>query len=361
MGQSESWRFIDSRKMSAAGNMAMDKVLLTSRSKNWSGNTLLFLEFAPCALVGYHQSVELEIEEAYCREHAIEINRRITGGGSGYMPEGALGWAVFAGKDTPGIPKDPNDMYARLCESVVAGLSRLGVDATFRPKNDIEVNGRKISGTGGTALDGAFLFHGSLLTDFDVDTMMQCLKHPISKHEGKDVLSFRRRVTSLRDAMGYAPDLAVVKKNLLDGFSKGLGVSFDAGNLNERELSLFDEEIVRFRSEAWIQGGRAPAQDGALKISDYEAPGGLIRASVLLDEKEKRIKSVWITGDFCAYPARVILDLEAFLRNSSSGDEDVYENVRLFFKTQSIRIPGVDADHMGEALCRAISRAAWTN
>ncbi|MDD3249825.1 MAG: hypothetical protein PHF23_05615, partial [Smithellaceae bacterium] len=97
-----SWRLLDSRKMSAAGNMAIDRVLLTSRSKGWTQDTLLFLEFTPCALVGYHQSVELEVEEAYCRDHGIEINRRITGGGAIYMHEGTLGWAIFAGKDTPG-------------------------------------------------------------------------------------------------------------------------------------------------------------------------------------------------------------------------------------------------------------------
>ena len=37
-----------------------------------------------------------------------------------------------------------------LPSGTVAGLRKLGVDAEFRPRNDIEVNGRKISGTGGT-------------------------------------------------------------------------------------------------------------------------------------------------------------------------------------------------------------------
>lgn len=352
------WRFLDSKKMTAAGNMAIDRVLLTSRSKGWAPDTLLFLEFNPCALVGYHQSVELEVEEAYCREHGIEINRRITGGGAIYMHEGTLGWAIFAGKNTPGIPVELDEMYARMCESVVIGLSGLGVKAKFRPKNDIEVNGRKISGTGGTELAGAFLYHGSLLVDFDVDTMIQCLKLPIKKLEDKQIKSFRQRVTSLREEMGCTPDLQIVKKSMLAGFSEVFNVTFNSGSLNDQESDLFDREINRFQSEEWVRGGRIPAQNSALKISDYKAPGGLIRTSVLLDSNRKRIKSIFITGDFFAYPERVILDLEAFLRNTSSVESDVFENVRLFFKTQSIQIPGVSADDMGEALCQAISGAA---
>ena len=353
-----TWRLIDSKKMSAAENMAIDRVLLTSRSKGWAPDTLLFLEFSPCALVGYHQSVELEVEKEYCREHGIAINRRITGGGAIYMNEGTLGWAIFAGKNTPGIPPDLDEMYARMCESVVLGLSGLGVNAKFRPKNDIEVNGRKISGSGGTELDDAFLYHGSLLIDFDVDTMIKCLKLPVKKLEDKQVQSFRMRVTSLREELGYVPELPLIKKNLLDGFREVFGITFAAGVMSHQELTLFEEEIPRFLSEEWIQGGRVPVQDSALKISDYKAPGGLIRIAVRLDQNRQRIKSAFITGDFFAYPERSILDLEAFLRNSSSVDADVFENVRLFFKTQSIRIPGVNADHIGEALCQAISSRA---
>jgi len=352
-----TWRFLDSKKMSAAENMAIDRVLLTSRSRAWAPDTLLFLEFTPCALVGYHQSIELEVEEAYCREHGIAINRRITGGGAIYMDEGTLGWAIYADKHTPGIPADPNEMYAHMCESVVRGLSRLGVKAKFRPKNDIEVNGRKISGSGGTELNGAFLYHGSLLINFNVDTMIQCLKLPIKKLEDKQVQSFRQRVINLSEVLGYVPDLQIVKKALLDGFREVFGVHFSAGVMNEKESGMFEEEIRNFNSEEWIRGGRVPAQDSTLKISDYKAPGGLIRVSVLLDQNRQRIKSAFITGDFFAYPERCILDMEAFLRNTSSVESDILENVRLFFKTQSIRIPGVDAEQMSEAICQAISGA----
>jgi len=358
----EKWRFIDSPPLPAAENMAMDKVLLTSRRNGWSPDTLLFLGFSPhCALVGYHQSIELEVEEDYCRKHGIQINRRITGGGAIYMDEGALGWAIFAGKNTPGIPSDLDEMYACICNSVIAGLSKLGVKAKYRPKNDIEVGGRKISGTGGTEMGNAFLYHGTVLVDFNVDTMIKCLKLPIKKLDDKQVQSFRQRVTCLRDVLGDVPDMQVVKKALLDGFSEAFGITYAAGGLTDQESLLLAQEITRFRSEEWIRGGRGLAQSSELKISDYKAPGGLIRIPVLLDQSRKRIKSTFITGDFFAYPEQSILNLEAFLRNSSSTATDVLINVHHFFKTNGIQIPGVDADNMGAALCQAISATTAQN
>ena len=349
------WRLIDSKLRPAAVNMALDKVLLDSRNSGEAPNTLLFLEFNPCALVGYHQSVELEVEEAYCRTHRIEINRRISGGGAIYMDGGALGWAIFAGKDTPGISNNLDDMYKELCNSVAIGLSKLGVKAKYRPKNDIEVNGRKISGSGGTQHGDAFLYHGTVLVDFDVDAMISCLKLPIKKLEDKQVKSFRERVVTLQEILGEVPDLRVVKDAVRDGFSDVFGIEFTKADLTSEELSSLERESMIFRSDNWIRGGRSSSQESELRISDYKAPGGLIRVSILLDPQRQRIKSAFITGDFFAYPQQCILDLESFLRNTSSVKSDVFENVRLFFKYQNVQILGVDADHMGEAVCQAIA------
>jgi lipoate-protein ligase A len=355
----EKWRLIDSSPLTAAENMARDKVMLTTRSRNITPDTLLFIEFAPhCALVGYHQAIELEIEEDYCLKHGIHINRRISGGGAIYMDEGVLGWAIFAGRNTPGIPANLDEMYAYLCTSVVVGLSKLGVQAKYRPKNDIEVDGRKISGTGGTAMGEAILYHGTVLVDFNVDIMIHCLKLPVKKLEDKQIQTYRQRVTSLRGILGYKPSLPTIKNALQEGFSEVLGGTFTKGSLADEEEGLLNQEIPFFRSEEWIRGRKVPSQNSALKVRDYKAPGGLIRVSVLLDQSRKRIKSAFITGDFFAYPERSILDLEAFLKNSSSLSSDIHMNVLNFFNEHNVKIPGVDADHIGEALCQTISGTA---
>ena len=209
--------------------MALDDVLLLARDGDRSPTTLRFLEFSPhCVLVGFHQAVELEVEEEYCRAHGIAVNRRLTGGGAIYLDEGQLGWEVVATRaDFPGVA-GLEGMFARVAECVVAGLRRLGVDAAFRPKNDIEVDGRKLSGTGGTERSHGLIYHGTLLTDFDVDTMLQCLRLPISKLDDKQVQGFRQRVTCLRELLGTAPPLSAIKQALVDGFAEVLGIELVA-------------------------------------------------------------------------------------------------------------------------------------
>jgi lipoate-protein ligase A len=316
------------------------------------------LEFRPpCALIGYHQAVELEVEEKYCREHGIEINRRITGGGSIYLDEGQLGWEIFVHKDTPQIPKNLEDMYRRICEGAIAGLARLGVKAEFRPKNDIEVDGRKISGSGGAEFEKAILYHGTLLTDFDVDTMIKCLKLPIHKLDDKPIQSFKKRVICLREVLGYLPSLAVIKRSLVEGFMEFFKIRLEPGDLTEHEKRLLEKDLPRFQSEEWIRGMRPKPQNSTLRVVDHKTRGGLIRVSVLLDPTRHRVKSAFITGDFFAYPERSILDLEAALKDSSSHSPDIFKTVTQFFAERGIRIPGLEPNDFYQAICLAVTTA----
>lgn len=351
----QAWRLLDTGELPAAHNMALERVILSARVRDLIPNTLHFLQFSPhCALVGYHQAVELEIEENYCREHGIDINRRISGGGTIYMDEGQLGWEIFALKDTPGIPGRLEDMYRLMCESVIAGLAVLGIKASYRPLNDIEIGGRKISGTGGTEMGNSLLFHGTLLTDFDVDTMIACLKLPLKKLEDKQIRSFKERVTCLRDVLGYVPPMPDIKKIMERGFAEVLNVELVPGPLTEDEELLLGRELPEFQSAEWIYRKRLP-QESNLTVADYKTPGGLIRVSVLIDHLRQRIKSAFITGDFFAYPERGILDLEAALKNSSSRMQDIRETVSSFFDRSNVKIPGVTPDDVCQAIISAVS------
>ena len=352
------WRLLDTGPRPAAYNMALDKAILTARSQDRVANTLRFLEFSPpCALIGYHQAVELEVEEGYCREHGIDINRRITGGGGIYLDEGQIGWEIFVHKDTPRIPKNLEEMYRRICEGAIAGLARLGVKAQFRPKNDLEVEGRKISGSGGAEFEDAILYHGTLLTDFDVDTMIKCLKLPVHKLDDKPIQSFKKRVICLREVLGYLPSLPVIKRSLMEGFMEFFEIPLEPGDLTDYEKLMLEKELPRFQSEEWIRGPRPKLQNSTLSVADHKTRGGLIRASVLLDPTRQRIKSAFITGDFFAYPERSILDLEAALKDSASHPPDIWKAVSKWFAEGRIRIPGIEPDDFYQALCLAIRKA----
>jgi lipoate-protein ligase A len=318
------------------------------------------LQFSPrCTLVGYHQAVEQEIRVSYCEEHTIDINRRLTGGGGLFWDESQLGWEVYSSKDDPRFPHGVEPLYELLCQGTIRGLDKLGVHAAFRPANDIEVDGRKISGTGGTSLDNAFLFQGSLLVDFDVDTMLRALRIPTEKLKDKEVESVRERVTCLAWELGAAPSLDQIKAALAEGFSEVLGVQFEPGPLTAYEAEMLAQRLPYFQSEEWIYGVRRPLVQRNELRALYKSPGGLIRVSLLVNAQARRIREAFITGDFFAYPRRAIFDLEARLKGVPADVEAVRGVVEEFFAGEEIEIPGVTATDVICTLQEALEKTTY--
>ncbi len=354
-----TWRLLDTGPRPAAENMALDEVVLTARSRKEVPNTLRFLQFSPhCTLVGYHQAVEQEIRIPYCREHAIETNRRLTGGGGLFWGESELGWEIIASQDDPRFPRRVEALYELMCQGAIRGLEKLGVRAAFRPKNDIEVEGRKISGTGGTSMDGAFLFQGTLLVDFDVDTMLRALRIPTEKLKDKEIASVKERVTCLARELDAVPPLPQIKATLAAGFAEVLDIRFEPGPLTPFERKLLARRLPYFQSDEWVYGvRRLLAQRNELRAL-FKSPGGLIRVALVVNER--RIREAFITGDFFAYPRRAILDLEARLKGVPADLEAVSRIVEEFFATEDIQIPGVTAADVVRTLREALEKTTYT-
>ena len=167
-------RVLDTGVRTGRENVAFDQALIEARNAGRVPETIRFLRFRPCALVGLHQMLSHEVRLEYCARHGIQVGRRITGGGGLYLDEGQLGWELAL--ERRGLGGDLAGIAARLCAAAAAGLRRLGVAAQFRPRNDIEVDGRKISGTGGLVDGRTLFFQGTLLVDFDAPRMLEALR-----------------------------------------------------------------------------------------------------------------------------------------------------------------------------------------
>lgn len=357
VGEGRKIRVLDSPPRTAAEHMALDQVIVNAHSRGLIPNTFRFLQFKPCALVGLHQNVFLEVNVPYCREKGIDINRRITGGGSLYWGPLELGWEMYAAKNTPGIPRRVESMYRVLCEAMAAGLGRLGISAAYRPVNDIEIGGRKISGTGGTELEGSFVFQCSLLVDFDVDEMLRVLRFPLEKLSDKAVSSMRGRVTSVREQLGTAPPLDMIKKAILNGLEDTLGYELYSGKLTIQEESMLAETLPYFQSDDWVYGQGGGVVNTVDSTVNYKAPGGLIRVQMRLDEGANVIKYVMISGDFFAYPARSVNDLETVLKNTPVCGNQIRERIHAFFSKEDFQILGVTAEDIIAVVLLAVERS----
>jgi lipoate-protein ligase A len=190
------FRVIDTGIRDGRSNIAFDRALIEARKEEKIPDTIRFLRFRPAALVGVHQILSHEVRLDYCWSRGIQVGRRITGGGGLYLDEGQIGWELVFSRASLGIT-DLSELTRRICEAAADGITRLGLEqrglrAKYRPRNDIEVDGRKISGTGGI-FDGDVLFYqGTLLIDFDLADMIAALKVPVEKLAKRDLDSARQ-------------------------------------------------------------------------------------------------------------------------------------------------------------------------
>jgi lipoate-protein ligase A len=338
----QTWRLLDTPPMTAAENMALDETLLEVKGEGKSPNTIRFLQFSPrTVLVGFHQAIDEEIRTDYCRANRVDVNRRITGGGAIFFDENQLGWEVFCDKAFFSVTMPNTRLFKSLCDPVVAALALLNLKAEFRPRNDIEIDGRKISGTGGTESGSAFMFQGTMLVDFDVDTMLRALKIPVEKLKAKEIDSVKDRVTCLKWELGDAPALVDIKRAIKFGFEKCLHIKLKTGGLNVEEQIRFEKKLTRFRSLGWIDSVKPRFQKREAVQAAYKAPAGMVRFTLVVNLPQKRLKDVYITGDFLSFPGRALYDLEARLRGAPLDREYLHGMIHDYFDQEHIKIPGL--------------------
>src|SRR5579864_2239711 len=314
--EAPAFRVIDTGIRGGRANIAFDQALIEAHKTKKIPDTIRFLRFRPSALVGIHQILSHEVRRDHCRVNGIEIGRRITGGGGLYLDEGQIGWELVFNRSSLGH-MDLTETTRRICESASLGLTKLGIAARYRPRNDIEVDGRKISGTGGF-FDGDTLFYqGTLLIDFDPGEMIAALKVPIEKLSKRELESARQRVVSLRELLReQLPDLPAIYQALLDGFAEGLGIMPEWGQISRIEEALADRLYrEEFGTDAFVEMLDSPEIDDGIVSASITKRGGTVRADIRLEGPTRnRIREALITGDFFVTPPRAILDLEACLR-----------------------------------------------
>lgn len=358
---SGTFRIIDTGVREGRANIAFDAALIDERQANRIPDTIRFLRFPPTALIGRHQDLSREVNLDYCAESGVGTARRMTGGGAIYLDEGQLGWELVFHRSSLGIAALP-DLAREICNAAAAGISKLGVDAKFRPRNDIEVDGRKISGTGGFFDGDILIYQGTVLIDMNAQQMVNALNIPEAKLAKRKLDSATERVITLKELLGdQMPDIETVKKALIGGFTEGFGIEAEPGEITAAEEALaqqyLDDEIGTDEFVAEISN--PGAQERVLSGSQTGA-GGTIDAYVKLEGPTQGIlQRVLISGDFFVTPPRVIFDLEAHLQGSRL--EDVDAAIDEFFNTREIGMLTVKADDFKASIANALSDRGQKN
>jgi lipoate-protein ligase A len=250
----EVWRLIDMRIMDAPMQMAIDEAVATARLVEDNPDTIRLYRWKPSAVsVGYFQSVKNEVNLDACQELGVDVIRRITGGGAVFHDyEGEITYSLVAPETHPRIPSDILTSYEVICGAVVKGLETLGIEAKFKPVNDIVAGRKKISGNAQTRRHGVVLQHGTVLLDTDIRKMFQVLKVSDAKISDKMIEAVQERVTSIRRYLGREVSFGEARDALIRGFEESLEVELRPG-----ELSSYEEELVarlhgKYGSREWV-------------------------------------------------------------------------------------------------------------
>jgi len=359
------YRLLDTGRLPAAANMALDKIILEEVAEGTSPPTLRFLQFSPAAaLVGYHQDVNHEIRLDYCEAHGIDVNRRLTGGGAILFQESALGWEFFARPGHGPFRGGYENILHEICSVAAGAISRLGVTARFRPRNDIEVDGRKISGTGGVTVTGAFMFQGTLLMENEIQRFLKALRVPVEKLKKREVESLMERICFLSDLVSPTPDIGHVKKTIAEAFGRMFGIRLVPGELTSREQERLKLELPSFGGSEWILSRSRPQGESEPIRSLLQTAAGTLRVNLWLSPGGRRVRQALITGDFFCEPPRLIHDLEASLVGARAAGSSataprgsaLRNAVLTFFEGYDGRIVGISPEEAAEAVAAAGER-----
>jgi lipoate-protein ligase A len=309
------FRVIDTGLREGRANIAFDQAMIEGHKAGDIPDTIRFLRFSPTALVGRHQALRREVRIDHCRANNIGVGRRITGGGALYLDEGQLGWELVFARKSLGIT-DLTQLTRAICEAAAAGLRRLGVDAAYRPRNDIEVEGRKLCGTGGF-FDGDTLFYqGTLLIDMNPQDMVAALNVPEAKLAKRKLDSAADRIVTLRQLLGDGlPDNATIQNAMLAGFAQELDIAPVRGEVAAREealaQTLYDSEIG---TDDFVYEIDDPDAGDDTLSGNHTGPGGTVTVYLRREGAARnRVSEILFTGDFFITPPRMIFDLEAHL------------------------------------------------
>lgn len=248
------WRLVDSGLVDGPTSQAIDEAIRLARLGARVSNTLhLYRRAPPTVSLGRYQRLEDSVDLAYCRANGIDVIRRTSGGGTIYTDAHCLEYAVAVDQAYPAIPPSLDESFQVICRGIVRALQTLGLDATYKPINDVLVRGRKISGSA-QRRRRILLQHGTLLVDADFDAMNQALRGG----EG-GVAALKERLTTVRREAGRGISVDTVSDALKQGFEEVLQMKLVQGTLTPWEARRISELIPQYRSVAWVHaGGKKP-------------------------------------------------------------------------------------------------------
>ena len=263
----------------------------------------------PSVIIGKNQNAVEEVNQKYIDENNVKVARRVSGGGAVYHDLGNLNFTFVINVDDPGKVD-----YKKYVQPIIDALASMGIKAEASGRNDILIDGLKISGNAQRVTNGKLMHHGTLLFDVKLEDMVQALNVAPDKYISKGVKSVRSRVTNIKEHLPEDTDIY--------DFWEALQY-YLSNNGQDAEIVLSDEEIAHIEYEAlnrfstwdWVYGA-SPEFDMS---NEKRFAGG--KLEIKLTVENGHIDNIRFLGDYLGVTD--VIDIEKRLVNTRYTRSDV--------------------------------------
>lgn len=201
-------------------------------------------------IIGKHQNASREINHAYCSEHSIPFIRRITGGGTVYHDQGNINFSFI----TTGEPGKLVD-FKKYTAPVIDFLASLGLSAHFEGKNNIRVNGAKISGNAAHVYKNRVIHHGTLLYNTNIEALENSIAGNETLYNDRSVRSIKTHVVNLKQLLNDPMNTAEFSKKFFDHVVGLLSPSVMIYEWKDRETERIKKlKKTRYLDPLWNMG-----------------------------------------------------------------------------------------------------------
>jgi lipoate---protein ligase len=260
-------------------NLAAEEYFL----KNFQEDFFMLWRSRPSVVVGKHQNALAEINHEFVRSHKIPVARRLSGGGTVFHDSGNVNFTFI--RNVANISEVNFKVFT---VPVIEALKKLDVEAYTTGRNDLLIDGKKISGNAEHVHRNRVLHHGTLLFDSHLEALKGALKVDLSKFEDKAVQSNRSDVTNISN---YLPNPISVEEFTGFVFSE---ISQNYPEFQVYELTPTDIEAIqklsieKYQIWDWIFGyspryrftNTLNTANGAISVSLLVEKGRIAEASI---------------------------------------------------------------------------------
>ena len=238
---------LESGRFDPYWNLALEEHLLFRCGED---ERILYLwQNEQTVVIGRNQNAARECAVELLQQGGVHLARRNSGGGAVYHDLGNLNFSFFAHEKHC----DPEQQTRVVLEA----LRSLGIDAEFSGRNDILVNGRKVSGNAFFRSGSFCCHHGTVMVNVERSAVERYLRPSAAKLEGKAVPSVRARVVNLRE---IKPEITVenLKQALRTTFESVFAGTAEPLVLTQEDQDDVEKRREKFADPCWIYGEELP-------------------------------------------------------------------------------------------------------